>query len=148
MTMDPSDGSTRMNDITATYKMDITQTGSQIQIVFYTYPTSYRTDTAYWNEYGMAGVPPVSGGDILFKGTVSGASFTADEYPASSLTQEHLVGTFTTDIITATLSGLLIYKRHQRNNRNTFRIIRNRTANRNRSPHRNTSPYTRPAHIN
>jgi hypothetical protein len=105
--MDPSDGSTPMNDITATYRMDITQTGSQIQIVFYTYPTSYKTDTAYWNEYGMAGVPPVSGGDILFKGTVSGASFSADEYPASSLTQEHLAGTFTTDIITATLSGLL-----------------------------------------
>ena len=105
--MDPSDGSTRMNDITATYQMDITQTGSQIQIVFYTYPTSYKTDSAYWNEYGMAGVPPVSGGDILFKGTVSGASFSADEYPASSLTQEHLAGTFTTDIITATLSGLL-----------------------------------------
>ena len=62
--MDPSDGSTRMNDITATYKMDITQTGSQIQIVFYTYPTSYKTDAAYWNEYGMVGVPPVSGGDI------------------------------------------------------------------------------------
>ncbi len=105
--MDPSDGSTRMNDITATYKMDITQTGSQIQIVFYTYPTSYKTDAAYWNEYGMVGVPPVSGGDILFKGTVSGASFSADEYPPSSLTQEHLAGTFTTDIITSTLSGLL-----------------------------------------
>jgi hypothetical protein len=105
--MDPSDGTMRMNDITATYKMDITQTGSQIQIAFYTYPTSYKTDAAYWNEYGMAGVPPVSGGDILFKGTVSGASFSADEYPASSLTQEHLAGTFTTDIITATLTGLL-----------------------------------------
>ncbi len=105
--MDPSDGTMRMNDITATYKMDITQTGSQIQIVFYTYPTSYKTDAAYWDAYGMAGVPPVTGGDILFKGTVSGASFSADEYPASSLTQEHLAGTFTTDIITATLSGLL-----------------------------------------
>jgi hypothetical protein len=87
--------------------MDITQTGSQIQILFNTYPTSYKTDSAYWNEYGMAGVPPVSGGDILFKGTVSGASFSANEYPPSSLTQEHLAGTFTTDIITATLSGLL-----------------------------------------
>jgi hypothetical protein len=105
--MDPSDGNMRMDDITATYQMDITQTASQIQIVFYTFPSSYKTDAAYWNEYGMQGVPPVSGGDILFKGTVSGASFSADEYPASSLTQEHLVGTFTTDIITATLTGLL-----------------------------------------
>jgi hypothetical protein len=105
--MDPSDGTMRMNDITSTYEMDITQTGSQIQIVFYTFPTSYKTDAAYWSEYEMQGVPPVSGGDILFKGTVSGASFSADEYPTSSLTQEHLAGTFTTDIITATLTGLL-----------------------------------------
>jgi hypothetical protein len=105
--MDPSDPTLRMDDITATFQMDITQQGSQIQIVFYTYSTSWRTDPAYYNEWGMNGVPPVNGGDILFKGTVSGASFTADEYPASSSTKEHLSGTFTTDIISATLTGLL-----------------------------------------
>lgn len=105
--LDPSDSTTRMDDITATFGMDITQQGSQISIVFYTYPTRWITDSAYWNEYGLSGVPPVSGGDILFKGTVSGASFTADEYPISPSTQEHLSGTFTTDIITATLTGLL-----------------------------------------
>jgi hypothetical protein len=96
-----------MDDITATFKMDITQQGNAISIVFYSYPTSWKTNAAYWDMYSMNGVPPVSGGDILFKGTVSGASFTADEYPASPSTQEHLSGTFTTDIITATLTGLL-----------------------------------------
>ncbi len=105
--MDPSDSTMRMDDITATFKMDITQKGNAITIVFYTYPTSWKTSAAYWDMYGMNGVPPVSGGDIVFKGTVSGASFTADEYPASPSTQEHLTGTFTTDIITATLTGLL-----------------------------------------
>lgn len=105
--LDPSDSTTRMDDITATFGMDITQQSSQISIVFYTYPTSWTTDASYWNAYGLSGVPPVSGGDILFKGTVSGASFTADEYPISPSTQEHLSGTFTTDIITATLTGLL-----------------------------------------
>jgi hypothetical protein len=105
--MDPSDPTLRMDDITATFQMDITQQGNQIQIVFYTYPSSWKTDQAYYNEWGMNGVPPVSGGDILFKGTVSGASFSADEYPASSSTREHLSGTFTTDIITATLTGFL-----------------------------------------
>ena len=105
--MDPSDSTMRMDDITATFKMDINQQGNAISIVFYTYPTSWKTNAAYWDMYGMNGVPPVSGGDILFKGTVSGASFSADEYPASPSTQEHLSGTFTTDIITATLTGLL-----------------------------------------
>ena len=106
--MDPSDGATRMDDITATFKMEITQQGSDISIVFYTYPTSWKTDSAYWDMYGMSGVPPVNGGSILFYGTVSGASFTADVYPASSMTKTHLSGTFTTDIITATLTGLSI----------------------------------------
>ena len=105
--MDPSDGTMRMDDINATFKMEITQQGSDLSIVFYTYPSSWETNQAYWDEWGMSGVPPVSGGSILFYGTVSGASFTADEYPASSLTKEHLSGTFTTDIITATLTGLL-----------------------------------------
>ena len=105
--MDPSDATIRMDDITAKFQMDITQQGSQISIVFYTFSSSWTTDAAYWNEWGMSGVPPVNGGDILFKGTVSGASFSADEYPASPSTQEHLEGTFTTDIITATLTGLL-----------------------------------------
>ena len=105
--LDPSDSTMRMDDITATFKMEINQQGNAISIVFYTYPTSWKTNAAYWDMYGMNGVPPVSGGDILFKGTVSGASFSADEYPASPSTQEHLSGTFTTDIITATLTGLL-----------------------------------------
>ena len=105
--MDPSDPTLRMDDITATFQMDITQQGSQIQIVFYTHSSSWKTDQAYYDEWGMNGVPPVNGGDILFKGTVSGASFSADEYPASSSTREHLSGTFTTDIITATLTGFL-----------------------------------------
>jgi len=105
--LDPSDPTMRMDDITATFQMDITQQGSQISIVFYTYSTSWTTDPAYSNAYGMNGIPPVNGGDILFKGTVSGASFTTDEYPTSPSTQEHLSGTFTTDIITATLTGLL-----------------------------------------
>jgi hypothetical protein len=93
-----------MNDITATFAMDITQQGSQITIILYLNPTSWVTDNAYWQEYGFSGVPPVGGGAIEFTGTVSSASFTADEQ-GSQLTQEHLVGTFTTDIITATLSG-------------------------------------------
>ena len=105
--MDPSDPTLRMDDITATFQTDITQQGSQIQIVFYTHSSSWKTDQAYYDEWGMNGVPPVNGGDILFKGTVSGASFSADEYPASSSTREHLSGTFTTDIITATLTGFL-----------------------------------------
>ena len=59
--LDPSDSTTRMDDITATFGMDITQQGSQISIVFYTYPTSWTTDASYWNAYGLSGVPPVSG---------------------------------------------------------------------------------------
>jgi hypothetical protein len=102
--MDPSDSSTRMNDITATFAMDITQQGSQITIILYLNPISWVTDNAYWQEYGITGVPPVGGGSIEFTGTVSSSSFTADEQ-GSQLTQEHLAGTFTTDIITATLSG-------------------------------------------
>jgi len=102
--MDPSDSSTRMNDITATFSLDITQQGSQITIILNLNPISWVTDNAYWQEYQMSGVPPVGGGSIEFTGTVSSSSFTADEQ-GSQLTQEHLAGTFTTDIITATLSG-------------------------------------------
>jgi hypothetical protein len=102
--MDPSDSSTRMNDLTATFAMDITQQGSQITIILYLNPTSWVTDNAYWQEYQMSGVPPVGGGSIEFVGTVSSSSFTADEQ-GSQLVQEHLAGTFTTDIITATLTG-------------------------------------------
>lgn len=102
--LDPSDPTTRMDDVTATFAMDITQQGSQITIILYLNPISYTTDSAYWNEYGFGGVPPVGGGAIEFVGTVSSSSFTADEQ-GSQLGQEHLVGTFTTDIITATLSG-------------------------------------------
>ena len=102
--MDPSDPTTRMNDITATFAMDITQQGSQITIILSMNIISYITDTAYWNEYGFGGVPPVGGGSIAFAGTVSSSSFTAVEQ-YTSFSPEHLVGTFTTDIITATLSG-------------------------------------------
>lgn len=103
--MDPSDPTARMNDITATFAMDITQQGSQISITLTMNIISWVTDNAYFQEWGMNGVPPVGGGSIYFVGTVSGASFSADEYPASSFTQEHIAGTFTSDIITATLTG-------------------------------------------
>jgi hypothetical protein len=102
--MDPSDPSTRMNDITAKFAMDITQQGSQITIILYLNPISWVTDNAYYQVYQMSGVPPAGGGSIEFKGTVSSSSFTADEQ-GSQLTQEHLTGTFTADILTATLSG-------------------------------------------
>jgi hypothetical protein len=102
--MDPSDSSTRMNDITATFSLDITQQGSQITIILNLNPIRWVTDNAYWQEYGFDGVPPVGGGSIEFTGTVSSSSFSADEQ-GSQLTQEHLAGTFTTDIITATLTG-------------------------------------------
>ncbi len=102
--MDPSDSSTRMNDITSTFAMYITQQGSQITITLNLNPTSWVTDNAYWQEYQMSGVPPVGGGSIEFTGTVSSSSFSADEQ-GSQLTQEHLDGTFTTNIITATLTG-------------------------------------------
>ena len=102
--MDPSDSNTRMNDVTATFSMDITQQGSQITIILNLNPTSWKTDNAYWQQYQMSGVPPAGGGSIEFIGTVSSSSFTADEQ-GSQLTQEHLAGTFTNDIITATLTG-------------------------------------------
>jgi hypothetical protein len=53
----------------------------------------------------MSGVPPVGFNQIVFSGTVSSASFAADELGASTGNGEHLAGTFTTDIITATLTG-------------------------------------------
>jgi ribosomal protein L32 len=102
--MDPSDSSTRMNDIIATFTMEITQQGSQIDIILSSNILSYHTDTAYYNEYGFDGVPEAGGMSIEFVGTVSSSSFSADEQ-GSSLTQEHLSGTFTSDIITATLTG-------------------------------------------
>jgi len=103
--MDPSDPTTRMNDVTVTYSMVITQSGNSINIVLNVYESSWITDTAYWNEYDMSGVPPVGYNQIVLTGTVSGASFTTDEMGASTGTAEHLAGTFTTDIITATLTG-------------------------------------------
>ncbi len=102
--MDPSDSSTRMNDITATFKMEITQQGSQIDIILSSNPISWKTDSAYWDTYQLNGVPPAGGMSIELTGTVSSSSFSADEQ-GSQLTQEHLSGTFTTDIITATLTG-------------------------------------------
>ncbi|MGD0451412.1 MAG: zinc-ribbon domain-containing protein [Candidatus Bathyarchaeia archaeon] len=102
--MDPSDPNTKMNDITATFAMDITQQGNQIDIILSSNIISYHTDSAYYNEYGFNGVPEAGGMSIEFAGTVSSSSFSADEQ-GSQLTQEHLSGTFTTDIITATLTG-------------------------------------------
>lgn len=101
--MDPSDPSMRMNDITTKFAMDITQQGSQITIILHLKPISYVTDNAYWQEYGFAGVPPILDA-MQFKGTVSSSSFDAVEQ-YTSFSPEHLVGTFTSDIITATLSG-------------------------------------------
>ena len=103
--MDPSDPSTRMNDLTVTYSMIITQSGNSINIVLNVDESSWVTDSAYWNEYGMSGVPPVGFNQIVLSGTVSSASFSADEIGASTGNAEHLAGTFTTDIITATLTG-------------------------------------------
>lgn len=102
--MDPSDSSTRMNDVTATFRMEITQQGSQIDIILSSNIISYHTDSAYYNTYGFDGVPEAGGMSIEFVGTVSSSSFSADEQ-GSQLTQEHLSGTFTSDIITATLTG-------------------------------------------
>jgi hypothetical protein len=103
--LDPSDPTTRMNDANVTYGMQITQSGSSINIILNINVVSYSTDPAYWNEYGMAGVPMVGFNQIAFSGTVSGASFSADEQYTSTGNQEHIEGTFTTDIITATLTG-------------------------------------------
>ena len=101
--MDPSDPTTRMDDVTGTFSMDISQQGSQITIVLSLNPSSWTTDNAYYQNLGIPGVPPVAG-EIEFSGTVSAASFSAEE-TGSQLTSEQLTGTFTTDIITATLSG-------------------------------------------
>ena len=65
---------------------------------------NYHTDSAYYNAYGLEGVPEAGGMSIEFVGTVSSSSFSADEQ-GSQLTAEHLSGTFTTDILTATLTG-------------------------------------------
>jgi hypothetical protein len=103
--LDPSDPTTRMNDANVIYSMQITQSGSSISIVLNIQVSSYTTDPAYMSEYGMAGVPMVGFNQIVFSGTVSGASFSADEQYTSTGNQEHIAGTFTTDIITATLTG-------------------------------------------
>jgi hypothetical protein len=101
--MDPAGTGIRESDVTATFEMDITQSGNQIEISLYLNPTSWATDSAYEQEYGIPGAPPVAG-EIDFSGTVSSSSFTADE-TGSQLTSEQLTGTFTSNIITATLSG-------------------------------------------
>ena len=101
--LDPTDPTLRMNDVTATFSMDITQQGSQITIILHLNMISYVVDPAYWNEYGF-GIPEVGGGAIRFVGTVSSSSFSTVEQD-TSFSPEHLDGTFTTDIITATLSG-------------------------------------------
>jgi hypothetical protein len=101
--LDPTDPTLPMNDITTRFSMDITQQDAQIDIVLHMVPISYVTDSAYWAEYGFGGVPPIL--DALeFKGTISSSGFsTVEQY--TSFSPEHLDGTFTTDIITATLSG-------------------------------------------
>ncbi len=103
--LDPSDPATRMNDANVIYSIQITQSGSSINIILNINVLSYSTDPTYWNEYGMSGVPMVGSNQIAFSGTVSGASFSADEQYTSTGNQEHIAGTFTTDIITATLTG-------------------------------------------
>ncbi len=102
--MDPSDPNTRMNDIKANFRMDITQQGSQIDIMLSSNIISYKTDSAYLDTYGFNGVPEAGGMSTHLAGTVSSSSFSADSQ-GSHLTEEHLSGTFTTDIITATLTG-------------------------------------------
>ena len=103
--MDSFDPTMRMNDVSVTYSMIITQSGNSISIVLNINELSSVTDPAYLNEYGYDGVPIVGFNQIGFTGTVSGASFTADEMGASTGNAEHIAGTFTTDIITATLTG-------------------------------------------
>ena len=101
--LDPTDPTLRMNDVTATFTMEITQQGDQISITLSANMISYRVDQAYWDEYGFA-IPEVGGASFTFSGTVSSSSFsTVQTY--TSLNPEHLDGTFTSDIITATLSG-------------------------------------------
>jgi hypothetical protein len=103
--MDSFDPTIRMNDVSVTYSMIITQNGNSISIVLNINELSSVTDPAYLNEYGYGGVPIVGFNQIAFSGTVSGASFTADEIGTSTGNAEHIAGTFTTDIITATLTG-------------------------------------------
>ena len=100
--MDPAGTGIRESDVTATFEMDITQQGSQISITLNLNPISWTTDSAYMQEYGIPAAPEIAFG-IGFTGTVSSLSFTATEQGA--LTQEQLTGSFTSDIITATLSG-------------------------------------------
>ncbi len=100
--MDPAGTGIRETDVTATFEMDITQQGNQISITLDLNPISWTTDPAYWQEYGIPAAPEIAG-SIGFTGTVSSSSFTATEQGA--LTQEQLTGSFTSDIITATLTG-------------------------------------------
>ena len=103
--MDALGSGVRQADVTATFTMDITQSGNQITIALYLNPISWVVDPAFTQMYGsdVTGAPPVAG-EIDFSGTVSSSSFTASE-TGSQLTSEQLTGTFTTNIITATLSG-------------------------------------------
>ncbi len=103
--MDSFDPTMRMNDVSVKYTMTITQSGNSLSIVLNVDELSSVTDPAYLNEYGYGGVPIVGFNQIVFSGTVSGASFTANELGASTGNAEHIAGTFTTDIITATLTG-------------------------------------------
>jgi hypothetical protein len=100
--MDPSGTGVRETDVTATFELDITQQGNQISITLDLNPTSWVTDQAYWQEYGIPAAPEIAGA-IGFTGTVSSSSFTATSQ--GDLTQEQLTGTFTSNIITATLTG-------------------------------------------
>ncbi|MGA3059384.1 MAG: hypothetical protein ABSD92_03340 [Candidatus Bathyarchaeia archaeon] len=100
--MDPSGSGIRETDVTATFELDITQQGNQISVTLDLNPTSWTTDPAYTQEYGIPAAPEIAGA-IDFTGTVSSSSFTASSQGA--LTQEQLTGSFTTNIITATLTG-------------------------------------------
>ena len=112
----------RQADVTGTFSMDVTQDSSQITIALYLNPVSWVVDPAFTQAYGsdVTGAPPVAG-EIDFSGTVSSSSFTAQE-TGSQLTSEQLVGTFTTDIITATLSGTAEDNRPKRHNRHSNKL--------------------------
>src|ERR1039458_4086396 len=55
--MDSFDPTIRMNDVSVTYSMIITQNGNSISIVLNINELSSVTDPAYLNEYGYGGVP-------------------------------------------------------------------------------------------
>ena len=93
-----------MDDVTGTFSMDISQQGSQITIVLSLNPSSWTTDNAYYQNLEESRVFLLSQAKLNSQERYRLASFSAEE-TGSQLTSEQLTGTFTTDIITATLSG-------------------------------------------